>query len=318
MTEKSPLVSVIAICFNHEKYLIECLQSVVNQTYNKVELIIIDDFSRDNSREKILEFIEKNPKVKYIFNEKNIGNCRSFNNAFKMSRGRYIIDLSADDVLLPNRIEEQVKKMEESDKIGVVCSDADYINENSEYLGNSRKKLNLPIGNVYEDILAGKSYIMPVTMMIRRTIVEQLNGYDESLGYEDFDFLVRSSRICEYDYIPKILSYQRVLNGSHSTNFLKKYNALTPSTIKVCQKALVQNETVSENNALAIRLRMELLRCAFTENFDAGKEALILLDKTNGHNWKTFVGKILIIFRIPLNLLYLNVMNLRRFLRFKI
>jgi glycosyltransferase involved in cell wall biosynthesis len=317
MSEKNPLVSVIAICFNHEKFLVECLQSVVNQTYSNVELIIVDDFSVDKSREKILEFIENNPTSHYIFNEKNIGNCRSFNQAFKISKGKYIIDLSTDDVLLPNRIEEQVKKIEESEKIGVVCSDANYIDENSKYLGNIKNKLKLPIGKVYEGILAGKSYIMPVTMMMRRSILEILGGYDETLSYEDFDFWVRSSKICEYDYVPKILSYQRVVAGSYSTKFMAKNSLLVQSSVKVCQKAFLLNESETENKALAIRLRIQLFRCAFTDNFDSGKDVLVLLDKTKGHNWKTFIGKFLIQLRIPLNPLFLKVMKLRRFLRFK-
>lgn len=318
MPENNPLVSVIAICYNHEKYLNECLQSVVNQTYRNIELIIVDDFSVDSSREKILKFINENTTFQYIFNENNIGNCRSFNKAFKISKGKYIIDLSTDDALMPNRIEEQVKKFEESEKIGVVCSDADFIDEYSKYLGNIRGKLKLPIGNIYEDVLAAKSYIMPVTMMIRRTILEKLDGYDETLSYEDFDFWVRSSRICEYEYVPQVLSFQRILKVSHSTKFTQKNNALVKSSVKVCQKAYLLNETESENKALIIRLRFQLLRCAFTENFEAGKDILDLLNKTNGHDWKTFIGKMLIYLRIPINPFFVQAMNLRKYLRFKI
>lgn len=317
MSEKNPLVSVIAVCYNHEKFVMECLQSVVNQTYSNVELIIVDDFSTDKSREKILKFIRKNSYTHYIFNEKNMGNCRSFNQALKISKGKFIIDLSTDDVLLPDRIEEQVKKFEESEKIGVVCSDADYINEDSKYLGNSRDKLKLPIGNVYKDVLAGQSYIMPVTVMMRRTILEQLNGYDETLAYEDLDFWVRSSRICEYGYVPKILSYQRILKGSHSTNFIIRKSPLIKSTVKICQKAFLLNEIDAENKALAIRLRILLLRCAFTANFDEGKVVMELLNKTNGHNWKTLIGKFLIFLKLPLNPLYIHVMTFRKFIRFR-
>ena len=318
MFGKSPLVSVIALCYNHERFIIECLQSVVNQTYKNVELIIVDDFSEDKSREKILDFVNLNPSIHYIFNETNIGNCRSFNQAFEISEGKYIIDLSTDDVLLPNRIEEQVKKFEESEKIGVVCSDANFIDENSNYLGNIRSKLKPPIGNIYEDVLASKSYIMPVSVMVRRTILEKLNGYDETLCYEDFDFWVRSSRICEYDYVPKVLSNQRIVEGSHSTKFYQKNSPLVRSSVKVCQKAFLLNETESENKALAIRLRFQLFRCVFTENFDAGKDILDLLDKTNGHNWKTLIGKVLINLKIPMNPFFVQVVKMRRYLRFKI
>ena len=316
MSEKFPVVSVIAICYNHERYLNECLQSVVNQTYNHVELIIVDDLSTDNSREKILEFYKNNPSCQYIFNEKNMGNCRSFNQALKISKGKYIIDLSTDDVLLPNRIEEQVFLMERLSEVGVSFTDANFINEKSQYIGNFKKNLKLPIGNIYEDVLAGRCFTMPVTAMIRRTILEQLNGYDETLAYEDFDFWVRSSRICEYGYVPKILSYQRILSGSHSTKFFIKDSSLVKSSVRVCQKAYLLNETESENKALAIRLRFELLRCAFTENFELAKDVILLLDKTNGHNWKTLIGKFFIYLKIPINPIFVKVMNFRRLLRY--
>lgn len=317
MSEINPIVSVIALCYNHEKFVEECLQSVVNQTYSNIELIIVDDFSTDKSREKILEFSKNNSNCKYIFNQSNIGNCRSFNQALKISRGKYIIDLSTDDVLLQTRIEEQVNLMEVSDEIGVAFSDANYINEKSEFIGNFKKNVKFPIGNVYEDVLAGRCYTMPVTMMMRRTILEQLNGYDETLAYEDFDFWVRSSRICNFGYVPKMLSYQRVVKGSHSTKSFIKNSPLVQSSVKVCQKAYLLNETDSENKALAIRLRYELLRCVFTENFESGKSVLLLLDKTNGHNLKSLIGKILIYLKLPLNPLYVKVMTFRRFMRYR-
>ena len=140
MLEIYPLVTVIALCYNHEKFIEECLQSVLNQTYTNVELIIVDDFSTDMSRGKIKLFFAKYPFAKIILNEKNLGNCRSFNQAFHISKGKYIIDLSTDDVLLPTKIEEQVKLFESSEKVGVVFSDADFIDENSHYLGNNKNK----------------------------------------------------------------------------------------------------------------------------------------------------------------------------------
>jgi glycosyltransferase involved in cell wall biosynthesis len=317
MSEKNPLVTVIALCYNHEKFLEECLQSVVNQTYTNVEIIVVDDFSTDTSREKILAFKKKKPSVQIILNDKNLGNCRSFNQAFHISKGKYIIDFSTDDVMLPEKIEAQVKLFESSEKIGVVFSDADFIDKNSNFLSNNKKGLLLPEGNVYENLLKGKVFNMPASMMMRRTILEQLGGYDEALSYEDFDFWVRSSRICEYGYVPKLLSFQRISKGSHSTKSIQKHSPLIQSSVKICHKAFLLNETESENEALSYRLRKDVLRCALTENFESGRFALDILRQIKGHNWKTRLAQILIYFKIPLNPLYILVMNLRRFLRFK-
>ena len=317
MTEKCPLVTIIALCYNHERFVEECLQSIINQTYKNIELIIVDDFSTDKSKEIIVAFSQKNIGICCIFNEYNVGNCRSFNQALKIAKGKYIIDLSTDDVLKPNRIEEQVKKFKESDNIGIVFSDAEYIDEYSNWLGIFyRKNQRIPEGNIYEDILK-KSFIMPSSMMIRKSILDKLGGYDENLKYEDFDFWVRSSRRYDYAYVPQILVQQRILNASHSTKFTQKHNLLTPSTVQVCEKALLLNETESENRALIIRLKVVLRQCVFTENYDSGKQVLLLLNKLKGNNWNTRFFQLLNATKIPLNCLYLKYIALRKYNRFK-
>ena len=317
MTKKYSLVTIIALCYNHERFIEECLQSIVNQTYSNIELIVVDDFSTDKSREKMVAFSQKKIVIEWIFNKNNIGNCRSFNKALKIARGKYIIDLSTDDVLKPNSIEEQVKKFEESNRIGIVFSDAEYIDEYSNWLGIFYKKNQIiPEGNIYEDILK-KSFIMASSMMIRKSILDKLGGYDENLTYEDFDFWVRSSRTYEYAYVPQILVQQRILNGSHSTKFTQKRNLLTASTVKVCQKALLLNETESENQALIIRLKVVLRQCIFTENYDSGEQVLLLLNKLKGHSWDTRFFQLLNVTKIPLNCLYFRYIAVRKHIRFK-
>ncbi|MBC7407505.1 MAG: glycosyltransferase [Arcicella sp.] len=310
-------MTIIAICYNHEQFIEECLQSIINQTYKNIELIIVDDFSVDKSREIMLIFSQKNIGINCIFNKYNVGNCRSFNQALKIAKGKYIIDLSTDDVLKPNKIEEQVKKFEESEDIGIVFSDAEYIDEYSNWLGIFYKKnQRIPEGNIYEEILK-KSFIMPSSMMIRKSILDKLGGYDENLSYEDFDFWVRSSRRYDYAYVPQILVQQRILNGSHSTKFTQKHNILTPSTVQVCEKALLLNETESENQALIIRLKVVLRQCVFTENYNSGKQVLLLLNKLKGNSWDTRFFQLLNATKIPLNCLYLKYIAFRKHIRFK-
>lgn len=317
MLQNSPLVSVIALCYNHENFVEECLQSVVNQTYGDIELIIVDDFSRDNSREKILNFCLTNPFSQIVFNEKNLGNCRAFNRGLKIAKGKYIIDLSTDDVLKPNRIKEQVEKFEESEKIGVVTSDAEYIDENSNWLGNfyQKNKLIKP-GKMYE-LLLKSSFILPASMMIRKSILDELGGYDENLSYEDFDFWIRSARICEYAHVPKILVQQRVIAGSLSTSFSFKKNNLIPSTVKVCQKALLLNETQSENQALIHRLKVVLRKCVYTQNFESGEVVISMLNQLQGQNLQTRFFQFLNIIKLPLNMFYLKYIEFRAYRRFK-
>ena len=317
MIQNAPLVSVIALCYNHEKFVEECLQSVVNQTYSNIELIIVDDFSGDKSREKILNFCLANPFSQFIFNEKNLGNCRAFNQGLKIAKGKYIIDLSTDDVLKADRIKEQVEKFEESEKIGVVTSDAEYIDENSNWLGNFYQKNELIKGGKMYESLLKFSFVLPASMMIRKSILDHLGGYDEHLAYEDFDFWVRSARLCEYAHVAKILVQQRIIASSHSVSFTLKRNKLIPSTVEVCRKALLLNETQSENQALIHRLKVVLRKCVYTENFDSGEAVILMLNKLQGHNLQTRFFQFLNTIKLPLNRLYLKYIKFRAYRRFK-
>lgn len=320
MVKEIPLVTVIALCYNHERYVLESLQSVVNQNYNNIELIIVDDFSTDNSVINILRFIENNASIKTIFNECNLGNCHSFNNALKIAKGKYIIDLSTDDVMLSQRIVEQVKKFEESsDATGVVYSDGIYIDENSKPLKGRRNVKDLLIreGDVYKHFLAG-SFLMPCTIMIKKSVLDHLGGYDESLAYEDFDFWIRSARVWDYAYVPQVLSYQRIVKGSHSAKFYKKNNELIPSVIEVCKKALTLNKTEEENQALLIRMKATMMKCVLTENFQAGKELTKMIEDLNGHNFKSWIFSKILLLKLPFGLISHHYVEFRRFLKFRL
>lgn len=320
MVQENPLVTVIALCYNHERFVLESLQSVVNQTYSNIELIIVDDFSTDNSVKNILKFIENNFFNKIIFNKNNLGNCRSFNNALKIAKGKYIIDLATDDVMLPERIAEQVEIFEKSsDKTGIVYSNGIYIHENSEPLKNGQILADslMPQGDVYKHFLEG-SFLMPCTMMIKKCVLDEMGGYDESLAYEDFDFWIRSSRTWEYTYVPKILSYQRIVKGSHSSNFYKKNNLLIPSVIEVCKKALFLNKTEDENQALLVRMKATMIKCVLTENFQAGKELTKMIEDLKGHNSKSWLFSKILLLKLPFGLISYHYVEFRRFLKFRV
>jgi glycosyltransferase involved in cell wall biosynthesis len=311
-----PIVTVIAVCYNHEKYLEESIQSVFNQSYQAIELIIIDDCSWDGSQEKILKIAKKHPEIVVIFNDKNLGNCKTFNNALAFAKGKYIIDLATDDILLPDKVTKQVQVFEKSnEKTGVIFSNLIFIDENTKLV----KPLYLPnqtveSGNIYE-VLIRKSYIFPSSMMIKKEVFYELQGYDETLAYEDFDFWIRSSRNWEYVYLPEILSCQRIVSGSLSTKFVTKKNLLVPSTTKVCHKILALNRTPLEQKALIIRLRLLLRQCVFSENFQAGLEVVALLYQLKGQNLLSFVFTFINQLELPINRLYLNYRKLIQYWR---
>ncbi|MEA5401570.1 glycosyltransferase [Arcicella sp. DC2W] len=311
-SENQPIVTVIALCYNHSKFLVESLSSVLHQTYKAIQLIVVDDASEDDSQQKILTFLQDYPAVQWIFNEKNTGNCKSFNQALFLAKGKYIIDLSTDDVLEKTRIEKQVRYFESlSDSHGVVFSNAIFIDEQGKILRTLYdKNQSIPEGNIYSKLIE-QSFVLPSTMMVKKEVLEELKGYDETLAYEDFDFWIRSSRNWEYAYLPEILTYQRVVSASLSSKFIQKKNQLVISTVKVCAKIQSLNRNETENKSLIKRLYLVLKQCVFTENFEAGEEVVKMLNQLKGHTFKSKLLCIIIRFSIPLNFIYLKFNKLR-------
>ena len=133
--QNSPLVTVICLCYNHEAFVVETLNSVIHQSYAPVELIVVDDFSTDNSREVIRKWLINHPEILFIANEKNLGNTKSFNKALKFAKGEYIIDLAADDVLMPDCITLQRNTFEKSPykNLGIVYGNAELITEKGHF-----------------------------------------------------------------------------------------------------------------------------------------------------------------------------------------
>lgn len=105
------LVSIITPSYNSGKYIIEAINSVLNQSYQNWELLIIDDFSKDNSREIIINFSKQDSRIKYILLENNIGAAEARNIAFREAKGRFIAFLDSDDVWYPNKLECQLEFM---------------------------------------------------------------------------------------------------------------------------------------------------------------------------------------------------------------
>lgn len=263
--DHSPLVTVICLCYNHEKYVKESIQSVLDQSYKNIEIIVVDDASTDNSKRTIRDILKHHPEVNFIDLQENIGNCRAFNRGFKVSKGIYIIDLAADDVLMPNRVEEGVRAFEARNaSYGVHFSDGEIMDEQGKRLkGHYDRRLratlksSIPQGDVYCKLLC-RYFILSPSMMVKRKVLEEMSGYDESLAYEDFDFWVRSSRNYKYCFTDKELVKKRMLEDSWSGKQYKFGSLQMQSTYKVCEKAYHLNRNLPERKALQKRIRYEL------------------------------------------------------------
>jgi len=260
--------------------VVQALNSVLNQSYKNVQLIITNDSSSDDSDKVIKNWLLTHPDIAYINNITNLGNTKTFNKALKLAKGDYIIDLAADDILLEDCIEKQLSVFFNSkfENLGIVYGNVELISENNSHNGyyypvNSHKEvIEKPAsGDIYLSMLSQSSKICSVSSMAKRTVLDHLNGYDENLAYEDLDVWIRASRLYNFDFIDRILIQKRELENSLGSQFYKKLNSRTRkinhSTYLVIKKAMALNETKIENRALLKRLHFEMDKSLKTYDF---------------------------------------------------
>lgn len=263
-SNKPPRVSVICLAYNHEAFIESAVNSILAQSYSNIEVILVDDASTDRSA-GIMQQLSEKYDWHFVSNKTNLGNCRSFNKGFEASTGEYIIDLAADDILMPYRVQLGVEALQEKDKsYGVHYGDVLLISQKNKSLERHselvRKHLGshfkFPQGDVYSEVLE-KYFISAPSMMMKRAVLEDLGGYDEELSYEDFDFWVRSARHWNYCYSDQILVKKRVVKGSLSTKQFSFRSRHDRSTFKICQKAISLNQDLHEWEALKRRITYE-------------------------------------------------------------
>lgn len=273
------MVTVICLCYNHAEFVVETLNSVLNQSYPNVELIIADDCSTDNSVEVIENWLKNHPKILFVKNEKNLGNTKTFNKAFKHSKGDYLIDLAADDLLLPDCVSKQVQAFEDLslENLGIVYGNVENILEDGSFdsyyfpvndKGNVLKKRTS--GDVYLEVLTGET-MCSASALVKRNVFENLGGYDENLAYEDLDFWIRASRIYNFAFLDAVVIQKRIVKTSMTADFHRKRSKrakkINFSTYLIIKKALQLNKTKEEDSALLKRVHYELLLAYKTGNY---------------------------------------------------
>ena len=264
-----PLVSIVALCHNHAPFLREALDSILSQTYTNLEVWLVDDASTDGSPAILREYAARNPTWHLLLLPENVKNCRAFNTAFRQCQGEFVIDFATDDVLLPARVASQVTAFQALPATyGVLYSNAELIGDDGAVLGLHHRPdgrgglLPRPAnGWVLAEVL-DHYFICAPTVMMRRAMLVQLGGYDETLSYEDFDCWVRASRDWQFFYQNEVTTRRRRHARSLSARAYQPNDPHLTSTIAVCHKALALVRTPRERAALATRLRWESRQAA--------------------------------------------------------
>lgn len=245
LSEKSPrLVTVIAMCYNHERFVIECLESIRSQSFQDFELIVTDDCSHDASPTLIENWLAiHRPEAVFIRHDKNSGLCRILNEALMHSRGNFISMIATDDVWETDKIERQLASiLGQPEKVAVVYSDATRMDEtghrlDKDFIESYRPNFKPPSGMVFSELVDG-NFIPAMATMIRRCAIDMVGGYDEQLTYEDYDMWLRLARFFEFSFCPGKVARYRIVPTSLVHTFALPTPNNSYTIFKICEKWL--------------------------------------------------------------------------------
>jgi O-antigen/teichoic acid export membrane protein/glycosyltransferase involved in cell wall biosynthesis len=214
-----PLVSVVLSAYNHEKYIGECIESIIGQSYRNIELIILNDGSRDKTKEIIKRYRKACEKrfIRFIFIDKeNEGLCKTANKGISIALGKYIVPFASDDVMLPSKVECSIKPMEEDNSVGMTFSNGYLFTDNSSklrpfYRGNRKVR----DGYIFQNLLRN-NYLFAPSFCIRREAYDRVGRYNEKYSFEDYDMSLRISLKYKVKYVPYCLVKYRIHGASLS------------------------------------------------------------------------------------------------------
>ena len=201
-------VSVIIPTFNRAHFITKTLDSVLEQTYKKLEIIVVDDGSTDDTR-RVLDQFANVGRIIYIYQE-NQGLPAARNTGIRGSSGEYIAVLDDDDLWFPHTVERMVKELEANPEYGMVYSDAIVVNEAGKPIsGNSRHAY--PSGDIYEEVTLGRVICLMGAILFRRNSAFEVGLFDARLkSYEDRDFTIRVAEKFKLKFIDEpLLMYRK-------------------------------------------------------------------------------------------------------------
>lgn len=209
-------VSIVTPVYNSEKFISYTIESVINQTYQNWEMIIVDDCSRDDSANIIEKYCLADTRIKYIKLEKNSGAAVARNVGIDISKGRFIAFLDSDDLWEPEKLEKQIKFMEEN-KIGFSFTSYRLIDEEGNDLN---KVITVPSKVNYDDLLKN-TIIGCLTVVIDKNIIGDFRMPLVRAGQDTATWLSILRRGFEAYGINEPLARYRKVNGSISSNKIK-------------------------------------------------------------------------------------------------
>jgi glycosyltransferase involved in cell wall biosynthesis len=273
MSDSLPLVTVIIPSFNHAAYIANAIDSVLSQTYQNIELIVIDDGSTDNSHE-VIERYSGNPRLISILNIANAGQGVVLNKAIDVSRGAYLCILPSDDWFVSNKIELQVQRFLVSPAdVGIV-----YAKGQRYYMDDGTiSDVDLPVfeGYIAAELLRYGNFIYPATPMFRRECFQSYR-FDESFVAEGEAIFVKVALSYKAVYLKDVVAVMR----DHTRNSGKNIRLMHSENIRWLEKFFRSDFVPEDIRALkgyviGKRFRLDgLLYVRISKDYASGRHCL--------------------------------------------
>ncbi len=185
--ENNPLVSVVIPCYNHELFVQEAIQSIINQTYKDWEVIVVDNASTDNTSEVMAKYLERG-QISYVVNDKNYERSYSRNRGIQMAKGDYISLLDSDDVLYPDCLQKAAAFIASNPGTAFFHCLYEILGEDYQVI---KRPVFPPVSNPFKSIAKG-NFISNIGVFYRKDLLEKVKFDEDSIiiGVEDYDFVL--------------------------------------------------------------------------------------------------------------------------------
>lgn len=206
----SGMVSVVVPAYNRRNYIAQAIDSVLAQSYDNFEIIVVDDGSTDGTFEILDDYFNAG-KIKLFFHEKraNKGQSASINLGLKAVRGEFVAILDSDDYWDFNKLDIQVEFLNSNMDVGLIYSNGYAVNESGDKLYSIHSSDHVEPCDP-NSVLLDCYLALPVNSLVRRSVYDKVGGFDETFrAAQDHDMLIRMAEVTQFAYIPDFLWYYR-------------------------------------------------------------------------------------------------------------
>jgi glycosyltransferase involved in cell wall biosynthesis len=289
-SESGPLVTAVIPSYGRPEFLEEAVRSVVEQTYEPLELVVVDDCSPDPVEPQLAETdLSRLRDVRFLRHEQNQGANAARNTGIRAAKGEFVAFLDDDDRWRPTKIARQIRVFDRAGpETGVVYTGLEFLDETGKTIGTSLRNLR---GSITRELLCGASVGSFTRLMIRTGLLKEIDYLDEELpGWQDRDLNIRLSRRCRYEPIAEPLAVHR--RGAHDQigdDYVGKRDVAYPRLVQKHRPIAAEFGPAVERRFLAVQTLSLALSAISNGQTWAARRHILSAIKHDPTYWKLYV-----------------------------